>query len=98
MMLIIKVTLEKQVENHYLVFGFETEIKINLKSSDSDELKTFFGKLVSNLLDFDYDLSLEIKDIEEQLVVEVSTKYIEQLRTDISLIKQSEEYKLLKKY
>ncbi len=98
MMLDIEVELIKVDENHFLVFKFEEELKLDLRCKESATLKTLFGDLIKNLLQFEYTITLKNTEVEEVLVVEVAKKYVEQLKTDLLLIKESDEYKILKKY
>lgn len=81
----IAVNLVTQGEKEILFFDFEEKLALDLTSDSSEELKSFFQKLLKKIENRD----IEIKFIETErkdLFYDVAKKYVEHLKAEISSI------------
>ncbi|HAX03010.1 MAG: hypothetical protein A2Y45_06215 [Tenericutes bacterium GWC2_34_14] len=89
----IHVELEKIEDEHFIVFKFEEPLKLNLKSSKHEDIRGLFSKLITNLLDEDFDLEyVKETSVTEVLVKEVAEEYISQLSIDLNSIKSDQDF------
>ena len=90
----IQVELEKIEDEHFIVFKFEEPLKLNLKSSNHDDIRILFSKLITNLVEDDFELEyVKESTVTEILVKEVAEEYISQLRIDLNNIKKDPDFK-----
>ena len=83
----IVVNITKKGDEHYLVFNFSEPVELSLKTKDNIAIQNIFSKLIKNLLEEKYTLKYEGDAmIEERLVKEVASKYVEQLDAELSSI------------
>jgi len=87
------VELEKVDDAHFLIFKFDNPLKLNLKSSDHDDIRNLFSKLITHLVDEEFKLEFN-KDtaVSEALVKEVAEEYVSQLMIDLESIKKDQSF------
>lgn len=89
----ISVELEKNAEEHFLIFKFDDPLRLNLKSSNHDDIRNLFSNLIAHLLDEDFNLEFnQNTTITEGLVKEVADEYVSQLIIDLENIKKDQGF------
>lgn len=89
----IFVELEKVADEHFLVFKFDAPLRLNLKSSNHDDIRNLFSKLIAHLLDEEFKLEFNKETtITEGLVKEVAEEYVSQLIIDLENIRKDQGF------
>jgi hypothetical protein len=89
----IIVELEKVADEHFLVFKFDDPLRLNLKSSNHDDIRNLFSQLIAHLLDEEFELEFNKETtIAEGLVKEVAEEYVSQLIIDLKSIKKDQGF------
>ena len=81
----IEVKLIKSKGSELLRFGFDSPLEIDLLSSNAQNLKEFFQKILEDVFKEDFELEF-ISEHENDLYSEVSKKYIALLDAEIKTI------------
>ena len=87
----IDVTIERSEEQVFLIFNFETAIKMCLTSDDQEEIKAFFQNLLVRVYDdfilLKKEYSFGFKDPDSKdLFHDVAEKYVSNINTEIQSI------------
>ncbi|MGX8851135.1 hypothetical protein [Amedibacillus sp. YH-ame10] len=84
----VNVLLETNDEKEYLVLQFDSPIKLDLTSDNSDELKAFFVGLLNLIKEEDVQLVFDAQG-RTDLYADVSAKYVKDLNAELSAIQTS---------
>lgn len=93
---IIKVYLESQAKEDYMIFGFENEMKVCMNNENcQNELKSIFSILLQELVNQPIKLEYEErKEYKTGLYIDVCTEYIKDLNREITNVRNNFPEKL----
>ena len=85
----IKVDLKVEGENDYLIFNFESPLKLNLNTCSNDDLKMIFCEVLKLIVNGEKkEFYLEIDpNYTKELFKDVFTEYIKIINEEINKIK-----------
>ena len=81
----ITVDLITEKDKELLVFNFDEKLSLDLTSDNVNDLKTFFQELLKKIENQNVDIKFNETD-RTDLFYDVSKKYVEHLKTEISSI------------
>lgn len=84
----VNVLLETNDEKEYLVLEFDSPIKLDLTSNNSEEVKEFFISLLNHIKGEDVQLVFDAQG-RTDLYTDVSAKYVKDLNAELSAIQAS---------
>ena len=83
----INAEIIKENEKVYLSFNFDTPIKIEFTSSDSEEIKNVFIEILNYILE-EEDVIFKFDKKDEDLFNEIADKYISELNNELKTLKE----------
>ena len=85
----IRVDLKFEDENDYLIFNFDSPLKLNLNTCSNDDLKSIFCEVLKLIVDGNKkEFYLEIdQNYTKELFKDVFTEYIKIINEEINKIK-----------
>lgn len=84
---LINITIERKDKEVFLLFHFDSILKLNLSTDGQEEAKSFFQKLLKIIFDsyndFNDEFDIKLLDDGDDLFHDVACKYVEVLKNEI---------------
>lgn len=81
----INVTIERK-ENIELIFNFESKLKLNLSSDNTQDTQSFFLGLLNEIVRLNDSITFTLEDEKDDLFHDVANKYLNNLENEIKKV------------